>query len=150
MRHCFVLAILLSGCVAGLGDTDSSVEGGEVTEGCKIEGSQIGREGVVLTHKSRSVTFRNWIPKTGSKGEFVGFTLQLAGSDSISYEVKASTDVYPSTATTWISPSGPSGGSSSPGISNVALCDCDCPCSDGTGGGGGDDGTGGDDGPIIL
>jgi hypothetical protein len=157
MRYCFVLAILLSGCVAGFGDTDSSVEGQELAEGCKIEGSQIGREGVVLTHKSRTVTFRNWIGKTGSQGEYVGFTLELGGTSSISYNVKASTNVYPATATTWISPYGTGGGSTSPGISNVALCDCDCPCGEGTGGdGGGDDGTdggggttGGDPPPIL-
>ena len=168
MRSCLVLAFLLGGCVIGFDDTNSSVEGdgdgdgdgkgGEIDKDeCKIEGSQIGRDGAVIYLGSKTVRFGNWVPKSGSPGEYVGFSLTLSGGSSVSYVVKASGELHPSTATTWIHPAGPNGGSKAPGISNVDFCDDP----DAGGGGGGDDGGGdcnggdgcpggGDGGPVIL
>jgi hypothetical protein len=168
MRHCFLFALILStGCVAGFGDSSSSVKGGDEGEGkggdnddCKIEGEQIG-ENVTILLGSKSVTFGNWIPKSGSPGEYVGFSVSLSGGSSLSYVVKASGELHPGTALTWVHPAGANGGSNAPGISNVDMCDDpdsdgggDCDggdgCPDGPGDGGDGGGDGGDGGPIIL
>jgi hypothetical protein len=164
MRYLIILAIFLGGCI-GLGDTDSTVKGGNGDgdgdggsgdgDGCKIEGSQIGEGGVVIYLGSKTVTFDNWIGKSGASGEFVGFSLTLSGGDSVSYVVKAGTERFPGTATTWMHPAG-EGGSAAKGISNVDMCDDPDADGGGDGGddgggdGGGDDGGGGDDPPIIL
>jgi hypothetical protein len=149
MRFFLVLAFVLTGCVADFGNSDSSVKGGQGVdqEGCKIEGSQIGQGGLALDLGSRTLTFSNWVPKTGSPGEYVGFNLALTGGGKIHYIVKASTDLYPSESLSWTSPAGANGGSSAPGISNVDFCQCDN-YDDGSGTGGdstGGDGTGGGD-----
>ncbi len=152
MRYTLVLAILLGGCLPGLGDAQSTVKGEDGDNAnCKIEGSQIGREGVSLAHGTRTVTFRKWVDKAGTSNEFVGFTLEVENATSLSYRVKAGTQVHASTATTWLHPYGASGGSGSPGISNVQFCDCECECDGADGGddGGGDGGGDGGDGPIL-
>jgi hypothetical protein len=154
MRHCFVFAILLGGCIPGFGDADSTVEGEEGEEeedgdidrdDCKIEGEKIGQEGVVLALGSRSVTFSGWVGKADSPGEYVGFTISVTNDSAVSYVVKAGGERHPSSATTWLHPAGADGGADAPGISNVDMCDGD---GGGGDGGGGDDG-GGDDGPIL-
>ncbi len=167
MRHCLILSILLTGCFVELGDSGSTVEGDEAEDGdgaggkgdndeCKIEGAQIG-EDVVIQLGSKTVTFGNWVGKSDSPGEYVGFSLTLAGGSSVSYVVKSGGERAPSTALTWMHPAGADGGPDAPGISNVDFCDD--PDADGGGGGdcnggdgcpdGGGDG-GGEDGPIIL
>ena len=160
MRNCLVLAtFLLGGCIAGFGDSHSSVEGEDEEDtdtdtdtdrdDCKIEDEQIGQEDVVLALGSRTVTFSDWVGKTGSPGEFVGFSIAVSGGGSISYVVKTGGEKHAGSAATWMHPAGPDGGPNAPGISNVDMCDDD-------GGGGGDDDGGdggdggGDDGPIIL
>jgi hypothetical protein len=158
MRHYLVLAIVavLGGCIPGLDGTESSVKGQD-NEGtsdlsnCKIEGSLIGREGAVLEHGKRIVTFHNWAAKAGSPGEYVGFGLTVEGSNTVSYIVKAGTQRFAATAKTWIHPAGVSGGTAAPGISHITFCDCDCDCSSETDGGGdGTDTGGGDSGPILF
>jgi len=158
MRHLLVLALAtsLGGCISDLGDTESSVKGQDKSttsdlSNCKIEGSLIGREGAVLEHGKRIVTFHNWVDKADSPGEYVGFALTVEGSSSVSYIVKTGTKVFSSTAKTWLDPAGTSGSSAS-GISHITFCDCDCDCSGETDGDGGGDGGGGGggDGPIIL
>jgi hypothetical protein len=149
MRYSLLLAFLLGGCLLpGSGDTQSAVAEGKDTadlSSCQLAASQIGKEGTTLEHGKRIVTFHNWIPKSGSSGEYVGFSLTVEGSNTVSYIVKESTSSYASTAKTWISPSGTSG-STAPAISNVQFCDCDCSCDgSGTGTGGG----GGTSGPIL-
>ncbi|HSK00215.1 MAG TPA: hypothetical protein VK932_03200 [Kofleriaceae bacterium] len=143
-----VLVLLLGGCLASFGDSQSSVEGKDDDANCKIEGSQIGREGVTLAHGTRTVTFRKWVSKAGEPNELVGFSLEAQGATSLSYRVKAGGEVHRSIATTWLHPAGVNGGTNAPAISNIQFCDCDCSC-DGDDGGG-DGGGGGDDGPIIL
>src|SRR5688572_18772664 len=111
-----VLATFLGGCL-GFGNSDSSIKGGDGNGGdeggggdgdgdgdnddCKIEGEQIGEGGVLLRIGSKTVTFNNWIGKSDSPGEYVGFSLSLAGGSSVSYVVKAGGERHPSTATTW-------------------------------------------------
>jgi len=153
MRYSLLLAFLLGGCLLpGSSDTASAVAEGTDTadlSSCALASSQIGKEGATLEHGKRIVTFHNWVPKSGSPGQYVGFSLTVEGSSSVSYIVKSSTVSYASTAKTWVAPSA----TSTPGISNVQFCDCDCSCDgSGTGGGGtgdGGGGTGGDPGPIL-
>jgi hypothetical protein len=136
MRHCFVLAILVCGCIADVGRTDSTIEGegeedgeGEENGGdvdrdeCKIEGSEIGREGAVLQLGAKTVTFGSWVQKSDSPGDYVGFSVTVTGGTSVSYVVKAGGERHPSTATTWMHPAGPDGGPDAPGISHVDMCD---------------------------
>lgn len=155
MRATIIPALLLVGCVS-FSDEASRVgeeEGEDDTDECKIEGDDIGSDGVVLRLGSRTVTFHDWVSKDGEAGEYVGFSISVAGTDSVGYVVKASTDQYPSRATTWLHPAGAGGA----GISNVDVCE---ECEGGTcdDGGGGDDGGGdgsgsgsgsGSDGPIL-
>jgi hypothetical protein len=152
MRYFLVLATLLGGCLADFGDTNSSVKGGQGVdqEGCKIEGSQIGQDGLALDLGSRTLTFSNWIPKTGSPGEYAGFKLSLVGGGGIHYIVKSGGELHPSETMSWVHPNGPDGYDKTPGISNVDFCQCDN-YDDGDGDGGGDGGGGGGgDGPIIY
>jgi hypothetical protein len=117
----------------------ASEEGDVDGECCKIEGDEIGIEKVIVRLGSKAVRVHDWVAKTGSPGEYVGFSLTVGGDTSVSYKVKASGEVYPSNALTWIHPNGAGGGSASPGISNVDFCDeCDNPEGCDGGGGGGD------------
>ena len=142
----FVL-VILGACAPSTNENDRAVDGEEEGEGggegegegeCKLEGNDIGNEDVVVYLGSKSVRVHDWVGKTGAPGEYVGFSLTLDG-DTIAYRVKASGEVYPSDALTWMHPNGPDGGSKAPGISNIDFCDeCDDP--DGCeGDGGGDD-----------
>jgi hypothetical protein len=161
MRYFLVLAMILGGCVADTGNTDSSVKGGQGIdqEGCKIEGSQIGQIGLAIDLGSRTLTFSKWLPKTGSPGEYAGFNLTLAGGGEIHYIVKAGGELHPSESMSWLHPSGVNGGDKTPAISNVDLCQCDNyddgGSTDGGGGGtgggdtGGGDTGGGGSGPIL-
>jgi hypothetical protein len=125
-------------------DRELAAEEGDVdSDECKLEGSAIGEQSVIDLG-SKSVRVHDWVGKTGSAGEYVGFSLTIGGGDAVTYKVKASGEVYPSDALIWIHPNGADGGSKAPGISNIDFCDdCDNPdgC-DGGGGGGDDDGDG--------
>ncbi len=144
MRY-FILAIFLGGClelgdsdapIKGQGDGEEEEQGGGDGDDCKIEGEQIGQEGVVIYLGTKTVTFGNWVGKSGENGEYVGFSLTLSGGSSVSYVVKAGGERHPSTAMSWVHPAGPDGGSNAPGISNVDMCDD--PGDDGDGDGDGD------------
>lgn len=104
-------------------------------EGCKIEGSQIGKVGLVIEHDGVAVTFTSWQTKAGEPNEFVGFTYTLAGASSVVYTVKAGTKKYIDDATSYVVPG-------TQAISNVDFCDCDD--------GGGDGSGSGNDGPVFL
>jgi len=142
--------VLASGCIAP-SDTSSQIESVEAVGGdegvdrdeCKIEGSQIGREGTVLHLGAKTVTFHDWVGKTGEHGEFVGFSITVEGALSLRYVVKTGGETYSSSEGTWMHPAGPNGQDKAPGISNVDLCD---ECTSGDCEGGGD----GDGGPILL
>jgi hypothetical protein len=136
-----------------LGGTSSNVEGqGEDEAGdgafdrddCKIEGEQIGEEGAILRLGPKTVTFHDWVQKSG-EGEYVGFTISVTGASSVGYVVKTGGDLWPSSATTWLHPAGPEGMNKAPGISNVDVCEeCeDGSCGDGGDGGGEGSGSGG-------
>lgn len=133
-----VASILLVGCI-DLSGNSSKIEGdddggGGDSDECKIEGSQIGSDGVVVRLGPKSVTFHDWVTKDGSPGEYMGFSLTVGGADSVGYVVKAGTERFSSRTTTW---SGE--GLTMHAISNVDMCE---ECTDGScdGGDGGDDG----------
>ena len=154
--------ILMTACI-DLSGSSSNVEGEEEgggdsggdTDACKIEGSQIGRENLVMRLGAKTVTFKDWVTKPGEPNEYMGFSITLGGASSVGYVVKAGTAKYPSTTMTWSHP----GGLAANAISNVDFCEecADGSCDGGDGGGGGDDGgdgciegcddgSGGDDG----
>ena len=140
-----VLGVLGVGCVDGASSDSSASETAASAcsgdrDACKIEGSQIGREGLVLQLDGGSVTFRDWVAKPGSPGEYIGFTLELDGVSSVRYVVKAGTGRFESTTTVWKHE-----GDDCKGISNVDFGDAD------PGDGGGDTPTTDDDGdgPIL-
>jgi hypothetical protein len=160
---CVIGLSLLGGCIE-LGDSSSSVESGGNgddsfdRDACKIEDGAIGDEGVVLRLGTRTVTFHDWVVKSGSNNEYVGFSISLAGTSSVGYIVKSGGERDHSTALTWLHAAGPDGGSQAPAISHVDFCE---ECEDGScddGGGGGDEGGGdgciecgdGGDGTILL
>lgn len=148
MRLASILFVSLSlssaGCV-DLGESSARVgEGGDEggafdRDACKIEGSQIGREGVTVSLGSKLVTIHDWVGKTGESGEYVGFSMTVDGAASVGYVVKASGELHHSTALTWLHPAGADGGDKAPGISNVDFCE---ECTDGSCGGGDDGGDG--------
>lgn len=148
---CLFVVVVASGCSPSVTESKNDLEGAaaHVSDCCKLEGSEIGREDVLVRLGSKTVLVNEWVPKSDSPGEFVGFTITLGGGDAIHYVVKAAGEKYPSSALEWMHPNGPDGGSASPGVSNVDFCgECDNPdgCEGGGGGGGGDGGGGGGDG----
>ena len=144
---------LLTGC-AMLGEAPSQLgeedgAGGTIDrDACKIEGDDIGTEGTILRLGPKTITFHDWVAKTGEENEYVGFSITIGGASSVGYVVKAGGERHPSNETTWLHPAGPEGMSNAPGISNVDACEeCeDGSCDDGGGDDGGGDGGGGDDG----
>jgi hypothetical protein len=131
MRTLRLLAIatLVGGvpaCTDIFGSNEDAVNGerdGEYdNDDCKIEGSAIGQEGVVIRLGAKTVTVHDWVGKTGEANEYVGFSMSLTGGSTISYVVKASGELYPDTALTWMHPNG-NDGSNTPGVSNVDYCE---------------------------
>src|SRR5688572_18399796 len=140
-------SLLASGCIdLGGSEARSDVDddgGGESADGenvdrdaCKIEGGDIGVANLELRLGTRTVVFHDWIAKTGEANEFVGFSITLRDATEVGYVVKAGGELHPSSATAWMHPAGPDGGSDAPGISNVDFCEecedgsCDEPPSD--------------------
>lgn len=135
----------------------------------KIEGSQIGKEGIVIDVDGTEVTITDWTSKDGEKGEFVGFEYSVDG-ETIAVSVKAGNETFQEGETgSWQNEFGTSGPKAK-GISNVVFCldlSCDDDGSDsgdgssgsdssGDGSGVGDDGSGeggaggvGDDGSGV-
>ncbi|MDQ3370806.1 MAG: hypothetical protein M3680_35760 [Myxococcota bacterium] len=111
-------ALLTSACVDLSSESSQAAEGNFDRDECKIEGSEIGREGAKLVLGARTVTFRDWVKKPGSNGEYLGFSVALHGTSSVSYVVKAATKTYASSTKTWLHP----GGNSANAISNVDFC----------------------------
>jgi hypothetical protein len=152
MRTTFVGIVALTlatGCV-DLGSSKSNVESGSddsdtssADDSCKTEGSNVGTEGQILRFGSNTVTFHDWIQKTG-EGGFVGFSITVTGATSLGYIVKTGEGEFHSTALSWEDPDGPDGKDKSPAISHVDFCEncTDGSCSDGGGGGGGGGGDG--------
>lgn len=123
---------LTAGCTS-LSDSEArSGIGNSDQEDCKIEGSQIGKVGLVLEHDGVAVTFTSWQAKPGEPNEFIGFTYTLSGASSVVYTVKAGTQKHTGDTSTYVVPG-------THAISNVDFCDCP------------DDGDGGSgSGPIFL
>lgn len=149
MKSTSVLVLVLaSGCSLSSNESKSDLESRaeHVSDCCKLEGTEIGREDALLRLGTKAVLVHGWVGKTGEPNEFVGFSLTVDGS-SISYVVKAGGERHSASGTTWMHPNGPDGGEDSPGISNLDFCgECDDP-----------DGCGDDvpptdepDGPVIL
>lgn len=105
----FVL-VLGVGCVSS-SETDSSLSGGvlgpaschsEDRDDCKIEGADIGREGAMVVLDRGTATFVDWIPKAGSPGEYIGFSLVLDGTTGdVPFAIKAGGEVHQATGTFW-------------------------------------------------
>ncbi len=91
-------------------------------DGCvKIEGADIGVNGITVTLGGNSVEFTSWITKDGEAGEFVGFTL----SGSAVFFIKAGNNadsLFEGSGTSWVNPNGTSG-SAAKGISNIQICE---------------------------
>jgi len=91
-------------------------------DGCvKIEGADIGVNGITVTLGGVSVEFTSWLTKDGEDGEFVGFTL----SGSAVFFIKAGNnadDLFEGSGTSWVNPNGTSG-SAAKGISNIQICE---------------------------
>jgi hypothetical protein len=118
---------LSTGCV--LGDDTSALNGsssgGEFDrDSCKIEGSDIGVEGLVVKLGRTSVTFDEWVSKDGESGEYVGFSISVSGAERVGYIVKAGGERYHSEDSTWQHPNG-SDGSEAAAISHVDFCEND-------------------------
>ena len=103
------------------GEDDDDCAPNEQIGECKIEGDLIGVEGAQLIVNGQLVTFTNWVAKDGEPDEFVGFDIDVEG---LTFYVKAGTQVYPVTGTSWLHPNGT--GSDARAISNV-----DFRCEDG-------------------
>jgi cysteine-rich repeat protein len=101
---------------------DNDGDGDIDRDDCKIENEEIGVVGLSLDLGSKTVTFESWLEKEDSPGEFVGFTLSLAGGDTISYRVKSGGEVVAVEGLSFVNPNGTSGPDAS-GISNVDFCD---------------------------
>lgn len=134
-----VSLLLAAGCAV---DTESDLqlaEHGEDEEECecKIEGSAIGVVGTIVHVGGDIVVFESWTPKADSPGEYVGFTLS-ANAAGLDYLVKAGTDVFAASGTSWSHPDG-SSGSEVNAISNVDLCPPDDEGGDDDDGGGEED-----------
>ena len=87
-------------------------------EACKLEGGAIGVNGSTVVVNGVTITFSNWIPKVGSPGEYIGFTIDKSG---YSFTVKAGNELLSGMGTTWSNPHGNSG-SNVKAISNVNFC----------------------------
>ena len=106
-------------------DLESQAE--HVSDCCKLEGAEIGREDAFLRLGTKAVLVHDWVGKTGEPNEYVGFSLTIDGS-SMSYVVKAGGERHQASGSTWMHPNGPGGGSETPGISNLDFCgECDDP-----------------------
>jgi hypothetical protein len=124
----FLVGLAFSaGCMMGE-DTSAlngNSAGGEFDrDNCKIEGSDIGVEGLVVKLGRASVTFDQWVSKDGDSGEYVGFSLSVSGADRVGYIVKAGGERYHSEDRTWQHPNG-AGGSEASAISHVDFCEND-------------------------
>ncbi|MGA0255412.1 MAG: hypothetical protein ACO3NR_06930, partial [Rhodothermales bacterium] len=86
---------------------------------CKIEGNDIGVEGLTLDVDGVIVTFSNWVQKDGEAGEYIGFDIDVEST----FRVKSGLDLSTWTGTTWKNPYG-IGGPNVKAISNIDfLCD---------------------------
>lgn len=128
------LALTTIACLDASDASRSSLAGeGEETgtgefdrDDCKIEGSQIGREGGELQLGGTTVTFHDWVTKHGEPNEYVGFSITVRGASGISYVVKAGGELHPASSATWLHPAGVDGADQAPAISNVDFCEqCD-------------------------
>lgn len=115
-------ALIGTGCVS-TSDDDSAIGAAGPSsctgdrDACKIEGSDIGREGVTIKLDHGTATFVDWIPKAGSPGEFVGFSIVLEGAtQELHFAVKAGNEVHHASGDFWKHT-----GSDCHGISNVDL-----------------------------
>ena len=84
----------------------------------KLEGAAIGVNGSTVVVNGVTITFSNWIPKMGSPGKFVGFTIDKPG---YTFTVKAGNELLSGIGTSWINPNGTLG-TNVKAISNVNFC----------------------------
>lgn len=101
------------------------VNTGPLPEGCiKIEGGQIGIEGLELELEGQSITISDWIAKGGSPGEYVGFSYETELCGFVS--IKSGRDIDAEDFDgSWVNPNGTSGRNAK-GISNIVFCSEPC------------------------
>ncbi|HPS30657.1 MAG TPA: MopE-related protein, partial [bacterium] len=101
----------------------SGVNTGTLPTACrKIEGGQLGQNGISMEVEGGTVSFSNWISKIGENGEYVGFSYTMNAKLFIS--IKAGQDIFSFTNQangSWVNPNGTSG-SASKAISNIVAC----------------------------
>lgn len=84
----------------------------------KIEGSQIGVEGVTLQVGTKLVTIHDWVLKAGETNEYHGFSWDQTGTVDI--RVKAGTQSYIASGGSWLHPGA---GTNAAAISHVEVCE---------------------------
>jgi hypothetical protein len=125
----YLFALSLSGCAVLDFETteqkhDDVGNHHEGDEACKVEGDDLGRIGATAELPGGgTVTFLDWIAKTDSPGEYVGFVLS-DDAEGITYAVKHGGQVFVTSGTYWMHPEGDSG-PDAPAVSNVDFCECD-------------------------
>jgi hypothetical protein len=88
---------------------------------CKIENGDLGVIELKLALGSKTVTFTSWSPKADEPGSYVGFTLSIAGAQSVKYIVKAGGERHAGDGTRWEHPNG-NEGPAVPAISHIDFC----------------------------
>jgi len=139
LHLCLLLSLPLAACGV---DTDARSQLDDVEHpddgecGCKVEGAYIGQPGFLVRVGSDEFIIEDWVPKSDSPGEYIGFFLS-EGAEGHDFVVKAGIDRFAGSGTEWMHPHGDSPDAHA--ISNIDFCE-----GDGDGGGDGDgDGSGG-------
>lgn len=84
----------------------------------KIEGNQIGVEGVTLQVGTKVVTIYDWVLKTGTTNEYHGFSWDQTGT--VDVRVKAGNQSYIASGGSWLHPGA---GTNAAAISHVEVCE---------------------------
>lgn len=122
------------------------VNTGPLPAGCtKLEGNEIGQDGVQASFSGTTVTIDSWRTKDGESGEYIGFT--YTATQQVWLSVKCGGDIFQQNGDgSWVNPNG-TAGPEAHAISNVVCC----PPADGEGGdGAGGGGSGGSDGDPTV
>ena len=147
MRRLVILVALVS--CAACNDSGLSNSGAEADDSepngpgtaddygacAKIEGADIGVEGLVLVVGTKTIRFHDWSAKNGEPNEFIAFAYDE--SAPLLVFVKAGGETYDAANGSWVHPSAATDASAS-AVSNVEVCDPDEPAD----GGDNDDGNG--------
>ena len=102
----------------GGGGTTAAGDPDDVSqEVCEVETPDVGVVGELATHGT-TLKALSWVPKSGTKDQFVGFTL----SRKARFTVHAGTYHWKAEGTEWTSPKGVTG----PAVTSIDFCDDYC------------------------